>query len=100
MSPQAAALLASRLDEAARRRGAAIRTRSRAGWAELAWSELAAAASSARRAISDLDGVSRPGPDGRPGREGAPLVVAIDNSPECAATLLGAAIAEIGRAHV
>jgi acyl-CoA synthetase (AMP-forming)/AMP-acid ligase II len=62
---------------------------------ELGWAELAAAASSAQRTISDLDGVSRPGPDGRPGREGNPLVVAVDNSPECAATLLGAAIAGV-----
>ena len=90
-----AGLISSRLDGIAQRADTAISTRTRAGWIEMGWAELAAAARAVQAAVSDLDGVSRPSSDSCPGQERTLFVIAIDNSPECAATLLGAAISGV-----
>src|SRR4051794_22776221 len=60
----------------------------------MGWPELAVAARAVQAAASGLKGVSRPGLP-CPGQERGPLVIAVDNTPECVATLLGAAIAGV-----
>jgi acyl-CoA synthetase (AMP-forming)/AMP-acid ligase II len=90
VSRQAAAapadLISSRLDGIARGADTAVRTRVRSGWIEMGWAELAAAVRAVQAAMSSVS---------RNSMERILFVIAIDNSPECAATLLGAAISGI-----